>query len=185
MCVLITIALVGLFLIIAAFLTRLDARQEEKRRQLDFERRMNGCIEHVKRYTSKFNASLEHIKKIRDVFSELVNSDTASNMKPYEVFVIPKDHMHFPEAFFVVADENKLCKLIITEESLSYDEETIKKYLPFGFTVEEFSEFVRECEEENQITQSEYRRRNKVTDVLNKVKRKDYFIEKSETMLKN
>lgn len=99
MCAFIVILIIALIFIVPSILVKWDVRENERIKQIDFERRMKGHIDHVKRYTSKFNASLEHIKKIRDVFKELVASDAANNMKPYEVFVIPKDHMHFPKVF--------------------------------------------------------------------------------------
>lgn len=162
--------------IISYIVDRQLKREKEKR----FIKSIDNSFATVKKYCSKFGASNDHIKQILSVFEELVKNGVLNYLQPYEAYMIPTNQYHFPVYFYIIVSGDLQYKIIVTEVKLNirdkYNEDIsvednaniVKKYLPYAMTLDEFSVFVDECQEEYDKIVRERKRREHVDRIINK-----------------
>lgn len=155
-------------------------RQVKKEKERKFIKSIDNSFATVKKYCSKFGASIDHIKQILSVFEELVKNGVLNYLQPYEGYLIPTNQYHFPVYFYIIVSGDLQYKIIVTEDKLSirdkYNEDIsvedsaniVKKYLPYAMTLEEFSIFVDECKEEYDKILRERKRRDHVDKIISK-----------------
>lgn len=165
---------------IGPIISYIDDRQLKREKEKRFIKSIDNSFATVKKYCSKFGASIDHIKQIISVFEELVKNGVLNYLQPYEAYLIPTNQYHFPVYFYIIVSGDLQYKIIVTEDKLSirdkYNEDIsvedsaniVKKYLPYAMTLDEFSVFVNECQEEYEKIVRERKRRDHVDRIINK-----------------
>ena len=177
-----TTFLIGLLVILGLCVLRMillyfDEKEEEKEKEREFGRCIEDSFLHVKKYCGKFPASLDHLKTVVEAFEELTNGDGLKYLKQFEGYRIPTNQFHFIENFYILVDKDLTYKIVISDECINIRDEfndvevcdsaeTVKRYLPYAKTLEEFKEFFKECQEEYQNGARERERRNHVASVI-------------------
>ena len=165
---------------IGPIISYIGDRQLKREKEKRFIKSIENSFTHVKKYCGKFGASNDHIKQVLSVFEELVKNGVLNYLQPYEAYMIPTNQYHFPVYFYIIVSGDLQYKIIVTEDKLSirdrYNEDIsvednaniVKKYLPYAMTLDEFSVFVNECQEEYDKIVRERNRRDHVDRIINK-----------------
>ena len=157
------------FFIVAIFLPAyLGGISAEKQMKKDIINSLKKSKDGVKKYATKFNASMSHLQDIDAAIHELVKSNKLEYLKPLEAYGIPMRDYHFNAQFYILITENLDYRVVICPTTIAFDNaEKVKRYLPHSMTVEEFDKFVEECKKDNYNAGVERFRRGQVSKVLN------------------
>lgn len=143
----------------------------------DFASNIENSFDHVKRYCTKFKASIDHLDTILKMFEELTTTGSLKYLKQYDGYLIPTTKFHFTDKFYILVDDQLRYRLIIVPDYISirddYNDITpeesakeVKRYLPYSKTFDEFKAFVEECHTISQEMERERERRRHVGDVI-------------------
>lgn len=173
---LIVVSVIVVGFLAVCWLAGLKAESDIKK---EFAKSIEKSFNNVKKYCSKFKASIDHLDSILNAFTELTEGGGLKYLKQYEGYKIPTKDFHFLEKFYILVDENLRYKLIITVDDINFRDEfndispeksaaNVKKYLPYAKTLDEFKKFVEECHIANQEAELEKNRRKHVNNVIRK-----------------
>lgn len=156
-----------LFLLVIVLPYYIGVREAENEMKRNMLNGLKKSKESVRKYATKFNASMSHLQDIDAAIHELVKSNKLEFLKPLEAYGIPMRY-HFNAQFHILITENLDYRVIICPTTIAFDNtEKVKRYLPHSMTVEEFDSFVEECKKDNYNAGVEKFRRGQVSKVLN------------------
>jgi len=157
-----------IFLLVIVLPYYIGVREAESEMKKNMLNGLKKSKEGVRKYTTKFNASMSHLQDIDDAIHELVKSNKLEFLKPLEAYGIPMRDYHFNAQFYILITENLDYRVIICPTTIAFDNaEKVKRYLPHSMTIEEFDNFVEECKKDNYNAGVERFRRGQVSKVLN------------------